>query len=57
MPRLEVRPDPEGYVLSEIFRTDRTMGTRRFDGTKPTELRFHVLLTEIGTQQTTWKRV
>jgi hypothetical protein len=32
-------------------------GTRRFDSTKRTELRFQALLTEDGTQQTTWTRV
>ncbi len=50
MPRLEARPGPEGHEVSGIFRTDRTTGRRRFDGTKQTELRFHVLLTEDGTQ-------
>jgi hypothetical protein len=45
MPRLEARPDPEGYEVSGIFRRDQTTGTRRFESTKRTELRFYTPLT------------
>ena len=46
MPRLEVRPDPEGYEVSGILRRDQTTGTHRFDSTRRTELLFCTLLTE-----------
>ena len=49
MPRLEVRPNPEGVRGQRKLRTDRMTGTRRFDGTKRTELRFQAQLTEDGT--------
>ena len=44
--RLEVEPDPEGYEVSGAFCSKRPTGRRRFDSTKPTELRFSALLTE-----------
>src|SRR5918995_6624862 len=46
MLRLEVTPDPEGYEVSGALCSNGPTGRRRFDSTKPTELRFHALLTE-----------
>jgi hypothetical protein len=46
MLQLEVRPDPEGYEVSRVLCNSRPRGRRRFDGTKPTELRFCALLRE-----------
>ena len=51
MLQLEARPDPEGYEVSEEFRTGRPTGRRRFDSTRQVELRFRALLTEDGPQQ------
>jgi len=44
--QLEVTPDPEGYEVSGTLCSSRPTGTRRFDSTKPTELRFCALLRE-----------
>jgi hypothetical protein len=57
MLQLEVKPDTECYEVSGAFCSRRPRGKRRFDSTNPTELRFHALLTENGTQQTQWIRV
>ena len=46
MLQLEVKPDTEGYEVSGTLCSRRPRGRRRFDSTKPTELRFHALLTE-----------
>ena len=46
MLQLEVRPDPEGYEVSGVLCNSRPRGRRRFNSTKPTELRFRALLTE-----------
>jgi hypothetical protein len=46
MLQLEVRPDPEGYEVSGAFCSKRPRGRRRFNSTKPIELRFSALLTE-----------
>jgi hypothetical protein len=46
MLQLEVRPYPEGYEVSGTLCNRRPRGRRRFDITKPTELRFRALLTE-----------
>jgi hypothetical protein len=46
MLQLEVRPDPEGYEISGAFYSKRPKGRRRFNSTKPTELRFRALLGE-----------
>jgi hypothetical protein len=46
MLQLEVRPDPEGYEVSGVLCNSRPRGRRRFDSTKPAELRFCALLTE-----------
>jgi hypothetical protein len=46
MLQLEVRHDPEGYEISGAFCSKRPRGRRRFDSTKPAELRFCALLTE-----------
>ena len=57
MLQLEVTPDSEGYEVSGAHCSRRPTGRRRSDSTKRTELRFQALLTEDGTQQTTWTRV
>ena len=44
--QLEVEPDTEGYEVSGVLCSRRPRGRGRFDSTKPTELRFHALLTE-----------
>jgi hypothetical protein len=46
MLQLEVRPDPEGYELSEALCIRRQKGRSRSQSTKPTELRFCALLRE-----------
>ena len=46
MLQLEVKPDTEGYEVSGVFCSKRPRGRRRFDSTKPAELRFCALLTE-----------
>jgi hypothetical protein len=57
MLQLEVKPHTEGYEVSGALCSSRPRGRRRFDGTNLTELRFHALLTENGTQQKKWTRV
>jgi hypothetical protein len=51
MLQLEVSPGPEGYEVSGAFGSNRPRGRRRFDSTKPTELRFRALLTEGGAER------
>src|SRR3712207_4590799 len=50
MLRLEVRPDLEGYEVSGVLCNGRPTGSRRFESTKPTQLRFRALLTQGDTR-------
>jgi hypothetical protein len=56
MLQLEVKPDPEGYEVSGALCSSRPRGRRRFDSTKPTELRFRVLLSEDNARSVQWTR-
>jgi hypothetical protein len=56
MLQLEVKPELEGYEVSEALCSRRPRGRGRSNSTKPTELRFHVLLTENDARPVRWTR-